>query len=74
MRQRGVDTLITEEPDDRIGHVRICGGDGQQWLSLPGARRHSGFIQLLRYGRKPGDPGRELIEVGPIVWKFPQTE
>ena len=21
----GVDTLITEEPDDRIGHVRICG-------------------------------------------------
>ena len=36
MRQRCVDTLITEEPDDRIGHVRICGGDGQQWLSLPG--------------------------------------
>jgi hypothetical protein len=29
MRQGGVDTLITEEPDDRIGHVRICGGDGQ---------------------------------------------
>ena len=21
--------LITEEPDDRIGHVRICGGDGR---------------------------------------------
>lgn len=29
MRQRRVDTLVTEEPDDRIGHVRICGGDGQ---------------------------------------------
>ena len=26
MRQGGVDTLITEEPDDQIGHVRICGG------------------------------------------------
>jgi hypothetical protein len=26
MRQSGVETLITEEPDDRIGHVRICGG------------------------------------------------
>ena len=25
MRQSGVDTLITEEPDDQIGHVRICG-------------------------------------------------
>ncbi len=22
--------LITEEPDVRIGHVRICGGDGQE--------------------------------------------
>jgi len=25
MRQRGVETLIPEEPDDQIGHVRICG-------------------------------------------------
>ncbi len=41
MRQSGVETLITEEPDDRIGHVRICGGDGQQWLSLPGGSRKS---------------------------------
>jgi hypothetical protein len=45
MRQSGVETLITEEPDDRIGHVRICGGDGQQWLSLPGKPTR----QLLRY-------------------------
>ncbi len=29
MRQRGVATLITEEPDDLIGHVRICGGAGR---------------------------------------------
>jgi WD40 repeat protein len=28
MRQSGVEALITEEPYDRIGHVRICGGDG----------------------------------------------
>lgn len=34
----------------------------------------SDLIQLLRYGKKPGDPGRELIKVGPIVWKFPRTE
>jgi hypothetical protein len=25
MRQSRVDTLVTEEPDDRIGHVRNCG-------------------------------------------------
>ncbi len=29
MRQSCVGTLITEEPDDRIGQVRLCGGDGQ---------------------------------------------
>jgi esterase/lipase superfamily enzyme len=31
----------------------------------------SDVIHLLRYGKKPGDPGRELVKVGPIVWKFP---
>ena len=46
MRQRGVDTLITEEPDDRIGHVRICGGDGQQWLSLPGGSDSLAVLRL----------------------------
>jgi esterase/lipase superfamily enzyme len=34
-------------------------------------RVSSDVIQLLRYGKKPSDPGRELIKVGPIVWKFP---
>jgi len=28
MRQRSYIALITEEPYDRIGHVRICGGNG----------------------------------------------
>ena len=37
-------------------------------------RVSSDVIQLLRYGKKPGDPGRELIKVGPIVWSFPQAE
>ena len=46
MRQRGVETLITEEPDDRIGHVRICGGDGQQWLSLPGTAKDAKDAKL----------------------------
>jgi esterase/lipase superfamily enzyme len=31
----------------------------------------SDVIQLLRYGKKPGEPGRELTKAGPIVWKFP---
>ncbi len=29
MRQSGADTLITEEPDERMVHVRICGGAGR---------------------------------------------
>jgi hypothetical protein len=36
MRQRGAETLITEEPDDLIGHVRICGGPVGQPPALPG--------------------------------------
>jgi hypothetical protein len=36
MRQRGVETLITEEPDDLIGHVRICGGAG--WATAGSTR------------------------------------
>ncbi len=36
MRQRGVETLMTEEPDDLIGHVRICGGAG--WATAGSTR------------------------------------
>ena len=28
MRQRCADALVTEEPDELIAHVRICGGAG----------------------------------------------
>ena len=37
MRQSGAETLVTEEPDVLIGHVRICGGPGGQPLGLPGS-------------------------------------
>jgi esterase/lipase superfamily enzyme len=30
-------------------------------------------IALLRYGKAPGDPGRELIQKGPVVWEFPEV-
>ena len=30
---------VTEEPDERIVHVRICGGDGGKPPSLPGGKR-----------------------------------
>ena len=37
-------------------------------------RVSSDVIQLLRFGKKLGDPGRELIELGPILWKFPSVD
>jgi esterase/lipase superfamily enzyme len=37
-------------------------------------RVSSDVIQLLRYGKKPGEPGRELERVGPVVWRFPRLE
>ena len=32
----------------------------------------SDLIQLVRYGMKPGEPGRPLRQVGPIMWTFPE--
>lgn len=34
----------------------------------------SDLIQLLRYGRQLGDPGRELVQSGLVVWEFPVAE
>ena len=37
MRQRCAESLITEEPDELIAHVRICGEDG--WVTAVFTRR-----------------------------------
>jgi esterase/lipase superfamily enzyme len=31
----------------------------------------SDLIQLVRYGKQLGEPGRELIKTGRVTWKFP---
>jgi esterase/lipase superfamily enzyme len=31
----------------------------------------SDLIEMLRYGKQLGEPGRELIKTGPATWKFP---
>jgi hypothetical protein len=46
MRQRDVETLITEEPDALIAHVRVCGGAGR---ATAGSTR-SGTAARLRMG------------------------
>ncbi len=29
------------------------------------------LIALLRYGKRLGEPGRELVKTGPVTWEFP---
>jgi esterase/lipase superfamily enzyme len=31
----------------------------------------SDLIELIRYGRRLGEPGRELVKTGPVTWRFP---
>jgi len=31
----------------------------------------SDLIELIRYGKRLGEPGRELIRTGPVTWRFP---
>jgi len=37
MRQSGAETLVTEEPDAFIAHVRVCGGAG--WVTIGSTRK-----------------------------------
>jgi hypothetical protein len=34
-------------------------------------RVSSDLIQMLRYGKKIGEPGRELVSTGLVSWAFP---
>ena len=54
--------LITEEPDDRIGHVRICGGDGRvigclypDRISIP-TTREDRHLLVREQPEKYGEP------------------
>lgn len=37
-------------------------------------RVSSDVIALLRFGKQLGEPGRELIRKGPIIWEFPNVQ
>jgi len=65
------------EPFDKI---HIIGYEGQrtdafgQSYFTSNPHVSSDVVQLLRYGKKPGEPVRQLVKVGAIVWKFPAGE
>jgi esterase/lipase superfamily enzyme len=57
--------LITYEGDrtDLFGH--------SYFTTNP--RVSSDLIAMLRYGKRLGEPGRELIQTGKVTWKFPPS-
>jgi esterase/lipase superfamily enzyme len=57
-----VDLISYEgERTDRFGH--------SYFTSNPDVS--SDLIQMLRYEKQLGEPGRQLIRTGPVTWKFP---
>jgi esterase/lipase superfamily enzyme len=81
---RRVGQLRPEDVPDRIQrHFEITGRT--DLISYEGKRTdffgHSYFttnpevssdlIQLIRYGKRLGEPGRELVRTGRVTWKFP---
>jgi esterase/lipase superfamily enzyme len=46
--------------------------DHSYFLSNPEVS--SDLVQLIRFGRAPGEPGRPLEPMGPGVWRFPQRD
>ena len=56
MRQRGCLALVTEEPDERIAHVRICGGAGCV------NRQPYPEVRACSHGRQPMVGGIDKIQ------------
>jgi esterase/lipase superfamily enzyme len=62
---------------ESTGHTDLISYEGKRtdffghsyFTSNP--RVSSDLIQLIRYGKGPGDPGRDLIQTGRVTWRFP---
>jgi esterase/lipase superfamily enzyme len=62
---------------ETIGHTDLISYEGKRtdffghsyFTSNPEVS--SDLIELLRYGKGPGDPGRDLIKTGRVTWRFP---
>jgi esterase/lipase superfamily enzyme len=70
-------------PDDaqqylaRLGKIDIIVYEGKRTDAFghsyftTNPRVSADVIQLLRYDKGPGEPGRDLRRVGPVTWEFP---
>lgn len=65
MRQGGAEALVPEEPDDRMGHVWLCGGLG--WVTAEPTRNQlltSSLPPMLGEGHRLSTTRREQPNVG----------
>jgi esterase/lipase superfamily enzyme len=82
--QNRVGNLRTDDVSEKeqrylatLGNIDIIVYDGKRTDAAghsyftTNPRVSSDVMQLLRYGKKPGEPGRELEQMGPVVWRFP---
>jgi esterase/lipase superfamily enzyme len=73
-------SLSTQHFLERLGRIDFIVYEGKRTDALghsyytTSPQVSSDVIQMLRYGRQLGEPGRELIRAGPVVWKFPPAE
>jgi hypothetical protein len=64
---------------DRLGNIDLIVYEGKRTDAFghsyftTNPQVSSDVVQLLRYRRAPGEPGRELVRRGPIVWEFPTS-
>ncbi|MBK1700017.1 alpha/beta hydrolase [Thiococcus pfennigii] len=65
---------------DNIGRVDLISFEGKRtdlfghsyFTSSP--QVSSDLVQMLRYGKRLGEPGRQLRRTGPVTWEFPNGE
>ena len=62
---------------ETVGRIDLISYEGERtdWFGhsyfTTNPRVSSDLIQLIRYGKQLGEPGRELIKTGPVTWRFP---
>jgi hypothetical protein len=54
MRQSCAETLVTEEPDELIAHVRVCGGAG--WVTTGSTRKPTPYSLRFAAASRRGSP------------------
>ena len=76
MRAEGV-PVAAQRYFETVGHIDLISYQGRRTdlfghsYFTTNPQVSSDLIQLIRYGKRLGVPGRELLKTGPVTWAFP---